>query len=126
MTCGFSSLLHRFAISGRADKFSRLSARMLKRPAHSPPEREAKASSQQSLATSSIESYPVDQSPSPNLNPDPTRTAETMLENTGDNDGRRRIEYLETPLKSETDKKEYRLGIDAYRKFFDLSSSAFL
>ena len=75
---------------------------MLKRSAQSPPERKAKIN-QDSLASvksTDRSNLKLDLS-QPNIMPKTERTAS--------DDKHRQVEYLETPVKSENDKKQYRL-----------------
>lgn len=111
MTRGLCSLFQRLTIVGRASKqHVSLLKRMPKKPTQNPSEREAKASLRDPAIPGNVPC--ADQRP--NLNPaPPLRTAETMSEATTGDDGRRGVEYLDTPVKSEMDKKEYRLGDDA-------------
>lgn len=101
MTRGFS--LIRLIVVGSVDRSTSLLNKMLKRSAQSPPERKSKI--QDSLA--SVKSYSTDQS---NLKSDlsqPDITSE--MECAASDDKHCQVEYLETPVKSENDKKQYRL-----------------
>ncbi|EZA59550.1 Nardilysin [Ooceraea biroi] len=74
---------------------------MPKRPTQSAPDRKA---IQNPAAGTPVGSYPTGGT---NLNPSRVEMVET--ERAASDDDRRRVEYLETPVKSENDKKEYRV-----------------
>ncbi|XP_012218457.1 nardilysin-like [Linepithema humile] len=101
MTRGFF-FIQRLIVVGSVIRPTPLLNRMLKRSAQSPPERKAKIN-QDSLASvksTDRSNLKLDLS-QPNIMPKTERTAS--------DDKHRQVEYLETPVKSENDKKQYRV-----------------
>lgn len=98
-------LIQRLIVIGSVNKSITLLNKMLKRSAHSPPERKSKMN-QDALAT--VKSYSTDQFnlksdfSQPDIMPEADRVAS--------DDKHYQVEYLETPVKSENDKKQYRLA----------------
>lgn len=111
-------LLQQLIVVGPASRhvYSPSSRNMLKRPAQSPSESETcQREGPASPAAGSLGRSDGQRSPF-NVGPDlPSHAGDTTMPEiiTAEHDGdRRRVEYLETPVKSEMDKKEYRYWTD--------------
>lgn len=83
---------------------------MVKRSTQNTPKNERETIQQGSASASSLNrSHPADRSLlNPNLNQETQRTHRSTMEETAGNNENSPVEYLENPVKSETDKKEYR------------------
>lgn len=85
--------------------------KMVKKFTQNTPKKERETSQQGSAAVNSLNrSHVGDRSLlNPNLNQEAQGSHGNTMEETVSNDENRRVEYLEIPVKSETDKKDYRL-----------------
>ncbi|XP_032680712.1 nardilysin-like isoform X2 [Odontomachus brunneus] len=108
MTCSLSFFLQRLVLSRNTSKSVFLLSKMVKRSAHDTPEKERETNQHSAATNLPNKSHPANRSAfNPNRQPEEHEAhGGAMGKTAGEN---RRVEYLETPVKSEADKKEYRV-----------------